>query len=270
MTVYLWMPYMLMLVSITLTMMQGHSGSAKAKNQRCMLSATKQAIRIKLSTTVGLFFFLRDFDLSNVYMACPTWFLLLLSIFLSSFFLSFFLCLPSFFLHLLIFPRLWLYLDKLLIEPKPVGRLVWAWIVKRWPTWLSSISYRLCTFPNKITGCQKQIGDVLIADDIRAVIARFERAMSPLSPLPWQRKLQPSRFCRGPAFVDLSRSWQAIYSAFYLWVSFYLLLLPFSFQWLNKKSKTILYCLYFKQRKMFWEIKFDLREGGSWMRLAHI
>ena len=32
-----------------------HSGSAKAKNQRCMLSATKQTISIKLATTVGLF-----------------------------------------------------------------------------------------------------------------------------------------------------------------------------------------------------------------------
>ena len=28
---------------------------AKARNQRCMLSATKQAINIKLATTVGLF-----------------------------------------------------------------------------------------------------------------------------------------------------------------------------------------------------------------------
>ena len=46
MTVDLWVPYMLMLqlVLMTLTLMQGHSGSAKVKNQRCMLSATKQAI----------------------------------------------------------------------------------------------------------------------------------------------------------------------------------------------------------------------------------
>ena len=53
MTVDLWMPYMLMLVSITLTLMQGHSGSAMAKNQRCMISATKQAISIKFGATVG-------------------------------------------------------------------------------------------------------------------------------------------------------------------------------------------------------------------------
>ena len=48
--------------------------STKAKNQHCMLSATKQAIRIKLATTVG--HFLHDLDFTNVYMACPacyTW-----------------------------------------------------------------------------------------------------------------------------------------------------------------------------------------------------
>ena len=51
MPVDLWMSYMLMLVSMTLTLMhKGHSGSAKAKNQRCMLSVTKQAIIIKLAT----------------------------------------------------------------------------------------------------------------------------------------------------------------------------------------------------------------------------
>ena len=51
MTVDLWMPYMLVL--ITLTLMLRHSGLAKAKSQRCMLSATKQAINIKLATKVG-------------------------------------------------------------------------------------------------------------------------------------------------------------------------------------------------------------------------
>ena len=55
-----------------LTLMQGHSGSAEANNQRCMLSATKWAIglHIKLATTVG--YFLRDLDLdfANVYMPC--------------------------------------------------------------------------------------------------------------------------------------------------------------------------------------------------------
>ena len=47
---------MLMFVSMTLTLMPGHSGSAKAKYQRCMLSATKQAISFKLATTVGHFY----------------------------------------------------------------------------------------------------------------------------------------------------------------------------------------------------------------------
>ena len=41
------MLYMLMLVSMTLALLQGHSGSAKANNQRWMLSATRQAICIK-------------------------------------------------------------------------------------------------------------------------------------------------------------------------------------------------------------------------------
>ena len=44
-----------MLVSLTLTLMQGHGGSAKAKTQ-CWFSTTKHARSIKLSTMVGLFF----------------------------------------------------------------------------------------------------------------------------------------------------------------------------------------------------------------------
>ena len=44
-----------MLVWMILTLMQGHSGSAKAKNHPCMLSATNQAISIKLATTVSHF-----------------------------------------------------------------------------------------------------------------------------------------------------------------------------------------------------------------------
>ena len=57
MTVNLCMPYiMLVLISVTLTLTQEHSGSAKAKNQLCILSVTKKAIRIQLTTTVGLFF----------------------------------------------------------------------------------------------------------------------------------------------------------------------------------------------------------------------
>ena len=58
---------MSMLVSMILTLMQGRSGSAKATNQDCMLSASKQAICIKLPTKVG--HFLRDLDLANDNMA---------------------------------------------------------------------------------------------------------------------------------------------------------------------------------------------------------
>ena len=67
------MPYMLMLVAMTLDSMQGHSRSAKANHQRCMLSATKQTLSIKLSTTVGHFLCDLDLDFANVYMACPSW-----------------------------------------------------------------------------------------------------------------------------------------------------------------------------------------------------
>ena len=53
---------MLMLVSMALTLMQDHSGSGKRETyQRCMLSASKPAISIKLAATVGTF--LRDLDL---------------------------------------------------------------------------------------------------------------------------------------------------------------------------------------------------------------
>ena len=47
MTVDLWMLYMLMLVLMTLTLKLHHSGSAKATNQRFMLSAAKLAITYK-------------------------------------------------------------------------------------------------------------------------------------------------------------------------------------------------------------------------------
>ena len=56
-----------MLVLMTLTLMQGHSGLVNAKRQRCMLSATKHAIRIKLATAVGHFLHDLDFDFANVY-----------------------------------------------------------------------------------------------------------------------------------------------------------------------------------------------------------
>ena len=41
----------------------------RQKIQRCMLSATKQAIRVKLATTVGHYLRDRDCDFANVYMA---------------------------------------------------------------------------------------------------------------------------------------------------------------------------------------------------------
>ena len=43
--------------------MQGYSWSAKAKNQRWMLSATKQAISVKRATTLG--HVLRDLDFAK-------------------------------------------------------------------------------------------------------------------------------------------------------------------------------------------------------------
>ena len=64
MMVDLWMLYMVILILMTLTLMKGHSGLAKAKNQGCMLLATKQAISIKLATTVG--HFLCDLDLDFI------------------------------------------------------------------------------------------------------------------------------------------------------------------------------------------------------------
>ena len=76
MTVDLLMPYngyILMLILMTLTLMQHHSGSAKQKHQRCMLLATKQAISIKLATMVGHFLCDLDLDFANVYVACPSY-----------------------------------------------------------------------------------------------------------------------------------------------------------------------------------------------------
>ena len=75
MTVDLFMAYVLMLVSMTLTLMQGHNGSAKAKSKRWIISTIKQAIRIKLATTVCLFF-LYDLDFENVYTPWPACILL--------------------------------------------------------------------------------------------------------------------------------------------------------------------------------------------------
>ena len=45
--------YMLMLVSMVLTLMQGHSGLAEEKNHRWIISKTKQPISIKVAATVS-------------------------------------------------------------------------------------------------------------------------------------------------------------------------------------------------------------------------
>ena len=47
---------MLMLVAMISILMQGHSGSLNAKFQLGIISTTKQATSIKLSTTAGHFF----------------------------------------------------------------------------------------------------------------------------------------------------------------------------------------------------------------------
>ena len=62
--------YMLMLVFMTLTLMQGHSGSVKKKNLLSIISTTKQAISIKFAITVGLF--VLDLDFENVYRTGPS------------------------------------------------------------------------------------------------------------------------------------------------------------------------------------------------------
>ena len=65
MTVDLFMAYLLMLVSMTLTLMQGHSGSTKANIQCWIISTAKQATSITLATTVGHCSFV-DLDFENV------------------------------------------------------------------------------------------------------------------------------------------------------------------------------------------------------------
>ena len=60
---------MLMLMLMTLTFMQGHSGLAKAKNQRWIILTTKQAISVKLATMVDHFYVTLT---ENVYMAWPS------------------------------------------------------------------------------------------------------------------------------------------------------------------------------------------------------
>ena len=70
MMVDLYTAYMLMLVSMTLTLMQGHSGSAEGKkfNFR-IISTSKQIISVKLATTVGHFLHDLHCDFENIYMA---------------------------------------------------------------------------------------------------------------------------------------------------------------------------------------------------------
>ena len=63
------MAYLLMLISMTLTLMQGHSGLAKANIQCLIILTTKQATHIKLATKVGQF--LCELDFENVYMGWP-------------------------------------------------------------------------------------------------------------------------------------------------------------------------------------------------------
>ena len=59
-----------MFISMTLTMLQGHIGSSKAKIKCRIISTTKQATAsIKLATKVGQF--VRDIDFANLYIAWP-------------------------------------------------------------------------------------------------------------------------------------------------------------------------------------------------------
>ena len=69
MKVDLFMGHILVVVSMLLTLMHGHGSSAEERMQLCIISTTKQAIKIKLAATVG-FFVLHDIYFANVYMAC--------------------------------------------------------------------------------------------------------------------------------------------------------------------------------------------------------
>ena len=74
MRVNLWMPYMFILVLMTLTVMQVHSGSAKAKQSALHALGTQQAISIKTFYNGRPFFRDLDLDFANVYMACHLFF----------------------------------------------------------------------------------------------------------------------------------------------------------------------------------------------------
>ena len=75
-----------MLVSMTLSLTQGHSGSEKAKILFQIIWTTKQATSIKLATTVGHFLCDLDFASATVYMAWPVLFFFPLKILISFFF----------------------------------------------------------------------------------------------------------------------------------------------------------------------------------------
>ena len=78
MTVDVCMAYMLMLVSMTSTVMQGHFGSAtaikKTTPQRWIMTTTNQAISIKFATMIG-HFLSNDLDFEKVYRAWPACFI---------------------------------------------------------------------------------------------------------------------------------------------------------------------------------------------------
>ena len=71
MSVDSWMPYALKLSFDDRGLDARSQWIGKGKHQRCMLSATKQAISIKLATTVGPFLRGLDLDFANGYKACP-------------------------------------------------------------------------------------------------------------------------------------------------------------------------------------------------------
>ena len=72
------MAYMLMLVSMALTLMQGHSGSAEAKNS--MLNYVDKQASYKHWTCYTGWPFLRHLDFANDYMAWPSCSLFSLSV----------------------------------------------------------------------------------------------------------------------------------------------------------------------------------------------
>ena len=62
---------LLVLVSMSLTLIQGHRGTADGNSQRWIISASKQVTRMKLATTVDCFVHDLDCDFENIYMDWP-------------------------------------------------------------------------------------------------------------------------------------------------------------------------------------------------------